>query len=148
MTEFTEFTPISATIGGILIGLSAGLLWITSGRTAGVSGVFGGVMPFRRSDFDWRIAFLVALPVGAIVGSWIGPKVLSEISSAPPELAIGPVVAIAAGLLVGAGTRLGGGCTSGHGICGLARLSARSAVGVLMFFVVAMITIFIVRHVI
>lgn len=144
----TEFTPLSATIGGILIGLSAGLLWITIGRTAGVSGVFGGVMPFRRGDFDWRIVFLAGLPVGAIVGTWLGPKILSEISDAPPELALGPLAAIAAGLLVGAGTRLGGGCTSGHGICGLARFSSRSAVGVVTFMVVAMATVFVVRHVI
>lgn len=143
----TEFTPLSATIGGILIGLSAGLLWITNGRTAGVSGVFGGVLPFRRSDFDWRIAFLVSLPVGAILGSWVGPLLLEEISDAPPQLTIGPLLAIAAGLLVGAGTRLGGGCTSGHGICGLARFSTRSAVGVIVFMIVAMVTVFVVRHV-
>ncbi len=143
----TEFTPISATIGGVLIGLSAGLLWITNGRTAGVSGIFGGVLPFRRADFDWRLAFLVALPIGAILGSWLGPKLLSEISDAPPVLSIGPALAIAAGLLVGAGTRLGGGCTSGHGICGLARFSKRSAVGVVTFMVVAMVTVFVVRHV-
>ncbi len=143
----TEFTPLSATIGGILIGLSAGLLWITNGRTAGVSGVFGGVLPFRRTDFDWRIAFLLFLPVGAILGSWLGPMLLDEISDAPPQLTIGPVLAIAAGLLVGAGTRLGGGCTSGHGICGLARFSARSAVGVVVFMAVAIVTVFVVRHV-
>lgn len=144
----TEFTPLSATIGGILIGLSAGILWITNGRTAGVSGVFGGVLPFRKGDFDWRVVFLLTLPIGAILGSWLGPMILSEISDAPPALTIGPVVAIAAGLLVGAGTRLGGGCTSGHGICGLARFSTRSAVGVVIFMVVAMITVFLVRHVI
>ena len=144
----TEFTPLSATIGGILIGLSAGLLWITNGRTAGVSGIFGNVLPLRRSDFDWRLAFLLMLPVGAILGSWIGPMLLEEISDAPPQLAIGPAVAIVAGLLVGAGTRLGGGCTSGHGICGLARFSRRSAVGVVVFMVTAMVTVYIVRHVI
>ncbi len=97
----TEFTPLSATIGGILIGLSAGLLWITNGRTAGVSGVFGGVMPFRRSDFDWRIVFLVSLPIGAILGSWLGPILLDEISDAAPQLSIGPLLAIGAGLLHG-----------------------------------------------
>lgn len=143
----TEFTPLSATIGGILIGISAGLLWITNGRTAGVSGVFGSVLPFRRGDFDWRVAFLLALPLGAIIGSWLGPMVLEEISDAPPQLTIGPIIAIAAGLLVGAGTRLGGGCTSGHGICGLARFSARSAVAVVIFMVVAMITLYVQRHV-
>jgi len=144
----TEFTPLSATIGGILIGLSAGLLWLTNGRTAGVSGVFGSVVPFRRGDFNWRIVFLLALPVGAIIGSAIGPNILSEISDAPPQLALSPVMTIIAGVLVGAGTRLGGGCTSGHGICGLARFSARSAVAVITFMIVAMITVYVVRHVI
>lgn len=144
----TEFTPLSATIGGILIGLSAGLLWLTNGRTAGVSGVFGSVVPFRSGDFNWRIVFLLALPVGAIIGSSIGPNILSEISDAPPQLSLGPLMTIVAGVLVGAGTRLGGGCTSGHGICGLARFSARSAVAVITFMIVAMITVFVVRHVI
>jgi uncharacterized membrane protein YedE/YeeE len=144
----TEFTPLSATIGGILIGLSAGLLWLTNGRTAGVSGVFGSVVPFRRGDFNWRIVFLLALPVGAIIGSAIGPNILSEISDAPPQLALSPVMTIIAGVLVGAGTRLGGGCTSGHGICGLARFSARSAAAVLTFMIVAMVTVYVVRHVI
>ncbi len=148
MIEPTDFTPLSAAIGGMLIGLSAGLLWITVGRTAGVSGVFGGVVPFRKGDIDWRLAFLIALPIGAIIGSSLGPKILTEISDAPPVMALGPLMAIIAGILVGAGTRFGGGCTSGHGICGLARFSARSAVGVVMFFVVAMITIFIARHVV
>jgi uncharacterized membrane protein YedE/YeeE len=143
----TEFTPLSATIGGILIGLSAGLLWLTNGRTAGVSGVFGGVVPFRVNDFSWRIVFLLALPVGAILGSWIGPQLLSEISDVPPQLSLTAAMTVVAGLLVGAGTRLGGGCTSGHGICGLARFSARSVVAVLVFMVVAMITVFVVRHV-
>jgi uncharacterized membrane protein YedE/YeeE len=143
----TEFTPLSATIGGILIGLSAGLLWLTNGRTAGVSGVFGGVVPIRANDFSWRIVFLVALPVGAILGSWIGPQLLSEINDAPPQLSLSAAITVVAGLMVGAGTRLGGGCTSGHGICGLARFSIRSVVAVLVFMVVAMVTVFVVRHV-
>jgi uncharacterized membrane protein YedE/YeeE len=143
----TEFTPLSATIGGILIGLSAGLLWLTNGRTAGVSGVFGGVVPIRGNDFAWRVVFLLALPVGAILGSWIGPQLLSEISDVPPQLSLSAAMTVVAGLLVGAGTRFGGGCTSGHGICGLARFSSRSLVAVLVFMVVAMITVFVVRHV-
>ncbi len=143
----TAFTPLSATIGGVLIGVSAGLLWLTNGRTAGVSGIFGGVMPLRRGDSDWRVAFLIALPIGAILGAWVGPLLLEEISDAPPQFTLGPLAAVVAGVLVGAGTRIGGGCTSGHGICGLARFSVRPAVAVVTFMVVAMITVFVMRHV-
>jgi uncharacterized membrane protein YedE/YeeE len=143
----TEFTPLTASIGGVLIGLSAGLLWLTNGRTAGISGIFAGVLPLRRGDADWRIAFLIALIAGAILGAWIGPKLFSEMSGATPQLGIGAGTAIVAGILVGVGTRVGGGCTSGHGICGLARFSARSMVAVITFMVVAMATVYVVRHV-
>lgn len=142
----TEFTPLTATIGGILIGLSAGLLWLTNGRVAGISGIFGGIMPWRPGELAWRIAFLVALPVGAIAGSLFGPQIFAEMSEAPPAFDLAPLTAIVAGLLVGAGTRIGGGCTSGHGICGLARFSVRSLVGVITFMTTAMITVYIVRH--
>ncbi|MCW5713864.1 MAG: YeeE/YedE family protein [Bauldia sp.] len=143
----TAFTPLSATIGGVLIGLSAGLLWLLNGRTAGISGIFGGLLPHRSRDAVWRLVFLAALPVGAIVGTWLGPKIFSEIAGGTPALGLAPIVAVGAGLLVGVGTRLGGGCTSGHGICGLARFSARSLVAVVTFMLVAMATVFVVRHV-
>jgi len=143
----TSFTPLSATIGGLLIGLSAGLLWLLNGRTAGISGIFGGLLPLRSRDTVWRIAFLIALPVGAILGTWLGPKLFSEIAAGTPSLGLAPIVAVGAGLLVGVGTKLGGGCTSGHGICGLARFSGRSLVAVVTFMLVAMVTVFVVRHV-
>lgn len=143
----TVFTPLSATIGGLLIGLSAGLLWLLNGRTAGVSGIFGGLVPLRSREAAWRLAFLIALPVGAILGTWLGPKAFSEIVGGSPALGLAPVVAIGAGLFVGVGTRLAGGCTSGHGICGLARFSGRSLVAVVTFMLVAMATVFVVRHV-
>lgn len=143
----TSFTPLSATVGGLLIGLSAGLLWLLNGRTAGISGIFGGLLPLRSRDTVWRLAFLVALPVGAILGTWLGPKLFSEITAGTPSLGLAPIVAVGAGLLVGVGTKLGGGCTSGHGICGLARFSGRSLVAVITFMVVAMVTVFVVRHV-
>ena len=144
----TDFTPLTASIGGLLIGLSAGLLWLTNGRTAGISGIFAGVLPLRRRDTDWRLAFLVALIVGAVLGTWIGPKLFTEMSGATPQLSIGVATTVIAGLLVGVGTRLGGGCTSGHGICGLARFSLRSVVAVLTFMAVAIATVYVVRHVI
>jgi uncharacterized membrane protein YedE/YeeE len=99
-------------------------------------------------DTDWRLAFLIALIVGAILGTWLGPKLFSEIAAgATPELNIGVVTTVVAGLLVGIGTRVGGGCTSGHGICGLARFSLRSVVAVLTFMAVAIATVYVVRHV-
>ncbi|MCC6736363.1 MAG: YeeE/YedE family protein [Bauldia sp.] len=143
----TEFTPLTATIGGVLIGLSAGLLWLLNGRTAGISGIFGGLVPIRSREAGWRLAFLIALPVGALLGAWLGPKLFAEITSGTPSLGLAPIAAVGAGLLVGVGTRLGGGCTSGHGICGLARFSGRSLVAVVTFMLVAMATVFVVRHV-
>jgi uncharacterized membrane protein YedE/YeeE len=143
----TDFTPLTASIGGLLIGLAAGLLWLTNGRTAGISGIFAGVLPLRRQDTDWRLAFLLALIVGAILGTWLGPKLFAEITAGTPQLNIGVVTTVVAGLLVGIGTRVGGGCTSGHGICGLARFSLRSLVAVLTFMAVAIATVYVVRHV-
>ncbi|MGV8840389.1 MAG: YeeE/YedE family protein [Bauldia sp.] len=143
----TSFTPLTATIGGLLIGLSAGLLWLLNGRTAGISGIFGGLVPLRSREAGWRLAFLIALPVGAILGAWLGPKLFAEISTATPTIGLTPLLAVGAGLLVGIGTRLGGGCTSGHGICGLARFSGRSVVAVATFMLVAMATVFVTRHV-
>lgn len=141
-----NFTPLSATIGGILLGLAVTLLWAFNGRTAGVSGIFGALYPLRSGEVWWRIAFLVGLPVGAIAGAAIAPRILSEVPATLPSLDIGPVVAVAAGTLVGVGTRISRGCTSGHGICGLARLSPRSFVAVGVFMAMAAITVFVSRH--
>lgn len=142
-----HFTPVPAAIGGALIGLSAGLLWLANGRLAGISGIFGGLIPMRASDLDWRLAFLLALILGAVLGTAVAPSLFPGLPAMTPVLGLGPIVAIAAGLMVGAGTRLGGGCTSGHGICGLARFSLRSVVAVLTFMAVAMVTVFVTRHI-
>jgi len=143
-----QFTPLSATVGGALIGLAATLLWIANGRLAGVSGIAGGLVPPRPADALWRVLFLVGLPVGALIGAEVGPTLLPEIPTSRPALDVGWPVLIAGALLVGIGTRLGGGCTSGHGICGLSRLSVRSLVAVLVFMASAAATVFVVRHVI
>lgn len=143
-----NFTPLSATIGGLLIGLAASILWVVNGRYAGVSGIAGGIFPIHRGDVLWRVLFVVGLPIGAIVGFWLGPMLLSEVPTTRPVLGLTPVMLVVAGLLVGIGTRVGRGCTSGHGICGLARLSKRSLVAVLIFFGVAALTVFVTRHVI
>jgi uncharacterized membrane protein YedE/YeeE len=136
-----NFTPISAVIGGGLIGLSAVLLMLLTGRIAGISGILGGLLDFRSEDKDWRIAFIAGLIVAPLIAGWMG------YGMPPPELPASWAVIIAAGLLVGFGTRLGGGCTSGHGICGVARLSVRSIAATVVFMLAAIVTVAVTRHV-
>jgi uncharacterized membrane protein YedE/YeeE len=136
-----NFTPLSAAIGGMLIGLSAVLLMLLTGRIAGISGIFGGLLNLRGEDKGWRIAFIAGLILAPVIAGWIGHGM------APPKLPASWVVIAAAGLLVGFGTRLGGGCTSGHGICGIGRLSMRSIAATIVFMVTAVITVAITHHV-
>jgi uncharacterized membrane protein YedE/YeeE len=143
-----NFAPLSATVGGLLIGLAAALLWAVNGRTAGVSNIAGGIFPVRPNDTFWRVAFLVGLPLGGWIGYQIGPVLFAEVPRALPAIDAAPLWLIGAGLLVGVGTRVGRGCTSGHGICGLSRLSVRSFVAVGTFMASAIVTVFIVRHVV
>jgi uncharacterized membrane protein YedE/YeeE len=143
-----NFTPLSATVGGLLIGLATTILWLVNGRTAGISNIAGGIYPIRRGDELWRFVFLVALPVGAWLGFVAAPAIFAEVPRTLPVITLSPAWLIGTGLLVGVGTRVGRGCTSGHGICGLARLSVRSFVAVGIFMVAAMIAVFIVRHVV
>lgn len=128
-----------ALIGGALIGLSASLYWSLNGRVAGISGMVGGVL-FERGQGRWaRVAFLLGLFASGLVFARYTNRVPA------PELPL--LVLAGAGLLVGYGTRVSGGCTSGHGVCGLSRLSLRSLVAVLTFMITAAITVFVVRHV-
>jgi uncharacterized membrane protein YedE/YeeE len=143
-----NFTPLSATVGGLLIGLSATLLWVVNGRTAGISNVAGGIYPVRRGDELWRIVFLIGLPIGGWLGYAFGPAIFAEIPRTLPVIDLAPLWLVIAGLLVGVGTRVGRGCTSGHGVCGLSRFSIRSVVAVATFMATAAITVFIVRHVV
>lgn len=136
----TPFTPLASTLGGVLIGLSAVLVMALFGRIAGISGITTGALPMRRDDWDWRLAFvagLIAAPllVLAITGTPIRQTVPTDLTA----MAI-------AGLLVGFGTVMGSGCTSGHGVCGLARLSPRSLVAVLTFMTTAFLTVLVLRH--
>ena len=142
-----HFTPISAAIGGALLGLAVTVLWAFNGRTAGISGIFGGLYPIRRGEVLWRIAFLAGLPAGAALGANFAPRILAEVPASLPEIGLGPLGLVVAGLLVGIGTRISSGCTSGHGVCGLARLSRRSFVAVGVFMATAMLTVYVVRHV-
>lgn len=139
----TQFTPLSATVGGILIGLSAVLLMAMIGRIAGISGIAGNLLlPRPAADWGWRLAF--------IIGLIAGPAVLALVTGALPpiQFPMGVVVMAVAGFLVGIGTTLGNGCTSGHGVCGIARLSMRSLVATATFMAAAIVVVFLVRHVI
>ena len=137
-----NFTPISAMIGGAMIGLSAVLLMLLIGRIAGISGIFGGFLGFGLNDKGWRIAFIAGLILAPLIAGSVGYPMPS------PQMPASWTVILAAGLLVGFGTRLGGGCTSGHGICGVARLSARSITATAIFMFTAILVVALTRHVI
>ncbi len=138
----TEFTPLAGLAGGALIGLASAGLWLAQGRIAGISGIVGGALGAARSDLGWRLAFLVGLPLGALVATRIGGDLHGF------EITHRPLVLIAGGLLVGFGTQLGSGCTSGHGVCGLARGSRRSLAATLVFMAAGAATVFVARHVV
>jgi len=135
-----NFTPLSAAIGGALIGLASVLLMLLTGRIAGISGIFGGLLNPRSGEIGWRIAFIAGLILAPLIAGLIG------YGMHPPQMPASWIVIVAAGLLVGFGTRLAGGCTSGHGICGMARLSARSIAATVIFMVVAITTVAVTRH--
>jgi len=136
-----DFTPLSAAIGGALIGLASALLMLLIGRIAGISGIFGESL-IGGSERDWRIAFIAGLIAAPLLASLAGMQVPT------PQMPDNWAVIAVAGLLVGVGTRLGGGCTSGHGICGIARVSPRSITATLIFMATAAAVVFVSRHVI
>jgi hypothetical protein len=135
-----NFTPVSAAIGGALIGLSSVLLMMLTGRVAGISGILGGLLGPGISDKGWRVAFIAGLILAPLIAASIGYAMPS------PEMPASWIVIVAAGLLVGFGTRLGGGCTSGHGICGIARLSLRSITATAIFMVAAIVVVALTHH--
>ena len=137
-----SFSWIAGLSGGILIGLGSAVFLLFNGRIAGISGVVGGLLGKWDATALWRIPFIVGLPLGA----WLFMQFAGH--PVTVDLRTGPVMTVVAGLLVGFGTRLGSGCTSGHGVCGLARLSARSLVATGVFMVTAIVTVFITRHVV
>ena len=137
-----SFTPFSALVGGALIGLSASLFLLTHGRVAGISGILGGLFRRHAPDRDVRVAFLAGLFLAGIAIRALVPAAFD--SGFVPSLPL----ALVAGLLVGFGTQMGSGCTSGHGVCGLSRLSARSLVATLTFMAAGFATTFVVRHLI
>ena len=135
-----NFTPISALLGGALIGLAATLLLLFNGRMAGVSGIMNGIFYSPKAEMLWRAAFLAGLVIGAFLFQQFNPNFFTPRTGYPLWLlAIG-------GFLVGAGTRLGSGCTSGHGICGIANLAPRSIMATVIFMVSGFVTVYIIRH--
>jgi len=140
--SMTSFAPISGLVGGALIGLAAVFLMLTIGRIAGVSGiVLNAMTPSDAAGRSWRLAFMVGLPLGALLVTVAGLKDWSGVSF-PASLPM----TVVAGFIVGVGSTVGSGCTSGHGICGLARFSPRSIVATATFIVAAAATVFVIRH--
>jgi hypothetical protein len=139
-TAMHNLTPLSGFAGGALIGLASAALMLLTGRIAGVSGIFGGLLALRPGDRAWRLAFVAGLIAAPLIAALAGaPLPRPAMSSNLALVAVG-------GLLVGFGSRLGSGCTSGHGVCGFARLSARSIAATVIFMGTAVITVAIVRH--
>jgi uncharacterized protein len=135
-----NFTPVSGLIGGLLIGLAAALLLLLNGRISGISGIVGGLLIPKSSDAGWRVVFVAGLLLGAFA------YMLAAGGTIPVQMQASLPVLVVAGLLVGFGTRLGSGCTSGHGVCGIARLSKRSIAATATFFGVAILTVFLTHH--
>ena len=135
-----NFTPYSALLGGALIGVAATLMLWVNGRITGISGILGGVLFPVQTDALWRVLFIAGLLSGAVLYT------VASGSSIELQTQATPLLSIVAGFLVGFGTRLGSGCTSGHGICGIARVSKRSFVATAVFMVTAIVTVFLVRH--
>lgn len=138
--DMDGFTPLGATLGGIMIGASAALFLLLNGRIAGISGILGGLLAPPSRESGWRVAFLAGLILAPLTYAGLG-------GSLPPVTvdASYPVLALA-GLLVGFGARLGSGCTSGHGVCGIGRGSPRSLVATSTFMAVAILTVLVARH--
>jgi uncharacterized membrane protein YedE/YeeE len=138
--DWASFTPASSLLGGLLIGIAASALLLLNGRILGVSGILGGLLPPRSGDVQWRAWF--------IAGLLVPPLVLGLSQTMPaPAFPSGLWLTLLAGLFVGFGARMGSGCTSGHGICGMARLSRRSIVATCCFLLSGVLTVYLMRHV-
>lgn len=137
--DWSHFTPWTSLAGGLLIGAAAAMLVLLNGRIAGISGIVVGLLPPRRGEIAWRLAFLAGLFAAPLAMLLVGQSVV-------PRIDAGFGTLIVAGLLVGIGTSYGSGCTSGHGVCGLSRLSPRSLVATAAFMAAGIATVFVVRH--
>lgn len=139
LIDWTHFTPWAAMAGGVLLGLASALFVLLNGRILGISGIVGGLLRPRAGDMGWRLAFLLGMLVApGLYWLVVGPT--------QPRIDANWGMVVIAGLLVGVGTRYGSGCTSGHGVCGLSRMSPRSLVATLAFMGAGFVTVFLIRH--
>ncbi len=141
--DWNHFTPWASLIGGLLLGAASAVFILINGRILGISGILGGLLPPKVGDIGWRVAFLLGMLAAPTVFMALAPAGLAS----EPRIDAGFWTVIAAGLLVGIGTRYASGCTSGHGVCGLSRLSPRSLVATLSFMGAGFFIVYIVRHV-
>ena len=139
--DWTHFTPWLSLVGGLLLGVASAMFILLNGRILGISGILGGLMAPRMGDIGWRVSFLLGMAAAPLLAQALFADVLTA-----PRIDAGYLAIAAAGLLVGFGTRLGSGCTSGHGVCGLSRLSPRSLVSTLSFMGMGFVTVYVIRH--
>jgi uncharacterized membrane protein YedE/YeeE len=142
--DWANFTPWASLGGGVVLGLAAAIFILFNGRILGISGILGGLLPPKVGDIGWRVAFLLGMLAAPTVFMALAPAGLAS----EPRIDAGFWMVIAAGLLVGIGTRYASGCTSGHGVCGLSRLSPRSLVATLSFMGAGFFIVYIVRHIV
>lgn len=137
--DWIHFTPASALAGGMMIGIATAILLLLAGRIAGISGIVGGLFRLQPGDIGWRLAFVAGLMLAPFIWQLFKELPLIQINTSYLLMAL-------AGLIVGLGTRYGSGCTSGHGVCGLSRLSPRSIVATLTFITAGVVTVYLIRH--
>jgi uncharacterized membrane protein YedE/YeeE len=140
--DWTHFTPWASLAGGVLLGIASALFILVNGRILGISGILGGLLSPKRGDAGWRIAFLLGMLAAPATLLLLAPAGFIS----PPRIDAGYAAIVIAGLLVGYGTRLGSGCTSGHGVCGISRLSPRSLVATGAFMAAGFAIVFVIRH--
>jgi uncharacterized protein len=143
--DWIHFTPWLSLAGGVVLGLAAAAFILLNGRVLGISGILGGLLPPKQGDTVWRLSFLLGMLAAPVAWTLLAPASMVDMARVA-RIDASIALVLVAGLLVGIGTRYGSGCTSGHGVCGLSRLSLRSLVATLTFMVAGFVTVFVTRH--